>query len=115
MKGLADKDAAVRLVATAQLRDAGPAALVASPELAKSLSDSDARVRETAAEALIRLGLSPSSQETVIGEGGKVETVTSTGEKAIEALMGVLSSNDVQARKLALACLAKIGPPAELL
>jgi HEAT repeat protein len=113
-KGLADKDAAVRLVAAAQLRDQGFAALSASPDLAGALSDSDQRVSAAAAEALIRLGLAPPVQETVIGAEGKVETLTRTGEKAIEALRGVLSSKDVEARKLALACLAKIGPPAKL-
>ena len=89
-KGLSDKEPSPRIVAAARLRQLGPAAAPASKELAASLADGEARVAEAAAEALI-----------------------SVGEPAVEALTGQLASENVAARKLALACLAKIGPPAK--
>jgi hypothetical protein len=89
-KGLADKETSPRIVAAARLRQLGPAAALAAKELAAALADSEARVAEAAAEALINIG-----------------------EPAVEALVGQLSSDNVSSRKLALACLAKIGPPAK--
>jgi len=90
VKALADKETAPRIVAAARLRQLGAAAAPAAKELAAALSDSEARVAEAAAEALI-------------GIGGP----------AVEALAGQLSSDSANVRKLALACLAKIGPPAK--
>jgi len=89
-KGLADNDAGVRLVAAARLRQLGPAAAPAASELAGALADSDASVAEAAAEALIRVG-----------------------SAAVEPLVRQLSSGSAPARKLALACLAKLGPVAK--
>jgi HEAT repeat protein len=89
-RGLADQDASVRLVAAARMRQLGPAAAVVAKELAAVLGDADSSVAETAAEALIRIG-----------------------QPAIEPLAGQLASKSTSARKLALACLAKIGPPAK--
>jgi hypothetical protein len=89
-KGLADNDAAVRLVAAARLRQSGPAAAPAAKELANALGDSDGNVAEAAAEALIRIGAA-----------------------AVHPLAGQLSSSSTSGRKLALACLAKLGPVAK--
>jgi hypothetical protein len=90
VKGLADKESSPRLVAAARLRQLGPAAAPAAKELAVALGDKEARVAETAAEALINIG-----------------------QPAVEALAGQLTATHVNVRKLALACLAKIGPPAK--
>lgn len=84
---LADKDSSVRLVAAARLRQLGPAAAPAAKELAATLADSSTDVAEAAAEALIRIG-----------------------PPAVEPLAGQLASSSIPARKLALACLAKLGP-----
>src|SRR5262245_17678511 len=90
MKGLADKDAAVRLVGAARLRQLGSAAAPAARELASTLADSNNDVAEAAAEALIRIG-----------------------SAAVEPVAGQLSSKTASARKLALVCLARIGPAAK--
>jgi HEAT repeat protein len=87
---LADKDPAVRIVASAQLRRLGAASAPAASQLATALGDSDQRVRENSADALIVLGA-----------------------PAVPALSGALGSDKVEARKYALAALAKIGPPAK--
>jgi HEAT repeat protein len=87
--GLADGDAGVRLVAAARLRQLGIIAAPASKKLAAALGDNDARVSNAAAEALVNIGA------TAVGP---------TTEQ--------LSSNSLAARKLALACLAKIGKEA---
>jgi HEAT repeat protein len=89
-KVLADKDGSVRLVAAARLRQLGPAAAPAAAELADLLSDTNKDVAEAAAEALIRVG-----------------------QPACEPLAAQLSSSSVSARRLALACLAKLGPIAK--
>jgi len=89
-KGLSDKEPSPRVVAAARLRQLGPAAAPAAKDLAAALADSEARVAEAAAEALINIG-----------------------QPAVEALAGQLTSSNINARKLALACLAKIGPPAK--
>jgi HEAT repeat protein len=89
-RSLTDNDAAVRLAAAARLRQLGPAAAPAANELANALADSDANIAEAAAEALIRIG-SP----------------------AVEPLAQQLSSGSTPARRLALACLAKLGPVAK--
>ena len=88
--GLADKDAAVKVVAAAQLRRLGPAAAPAAKELAAALSDADQRVREAATEALILIGA-----------------------PAVEPLAGVLAGKSDEARKYALVALGRIGPPAK--
>ncbi len=88
--GLADKDAAVRIVAAAQLRRLSTAAAPAAKQLAGVLGDAEQRVRENAAEALILIG-----------------------QPAVEPLIVVLGESNVEARKYALAALAKIGPPAK--
>ena len=88
VQGLNDHDPSVRLVAAARLRQLGPAE--ASPQLATALSDTDSRVAEAAAEALIRIG-----------------------PKAVEPLAKQLPAGNAAARKLALACLAKMGPAAK--
>jgi HEAT repeat protein len=87
---LTDKDPSVRLVAAARLRQLGRDAASAAKELSAALADSDKDVAEAAAEALIRMG-SP----------------------AVEPLAEQLSSSSLTARKLALACLAKLGPAAK--
>jgi hypothetical protein len=87
-KGLADKEASVRLVAAARLRQLGPAASGAANPLAAALADSGADVAEAAAEALARIG-----------------------GPAVEPAAGQLSSTSAQARRLGLACLLKIGRP----
>jgi HEAT repeat protein len=89
-KGLSDPEAAVRIVATARLRQLGSAAAPAAGELATRLSDDEPKVRDAAAEALILIG-SP----------------------AVEPLSAQLESSSVDARKYALACLARIGPQAK--
>jgi HEAT repeat protein len=87
--GLADKEATVRLVAAARLRSQGAAAAPATRELAATLEDADGRVSNAAAEALVNIGK---------------EAVGPVAEK--------LASPKVEAKRLALACLAKIGPDA---
>jgi HEAT repeat protein len=89
-KALGDKEASVRLVAAARLRQLGSTAAPAAQALAAALADADARVREAAAEALILIG-----------------------EPAVGPLTTQLASSNVEARKFALACLAKIGPAAK--
>lgn len=88
-KVLADKDASVRLVAAARLRQMGPVAAPAAVDLAAQLADSNKDVAEAAAEALIRIG-----------------------PRAVDAVAEQLSASNVAARKLALACLIKLGPSA---
>lgn len=88
--GLRDKDAAVRKVAAARLRQIGSAAAPAAKELAATLADQNNDVAEAAAEALIRIG-----------------------SLAVEPVAGQLSSKTASARKLALVCLARIGPAAK--
>lgn len=87
---LDDADGSVRLVAAAKLRDIGPPAAAAATKLAERLADDDQRVRETAAEAMIAIG-----------------------KPSVEPLIGVLATQNVEAKKLALACLAKLGPAAK--
>jgi HEAT repeat protein len=89
-KGLADKHAAVRLVAAGRLRALGMQAKPAADELGKALADEDERVRTAAAEALVRVGV-----------------------LAVPVLGEQLSSQDVNARKLALACLSSLGTAAK--
>jgi HEAT repeat protein len=89
-KSLADKDAAVRLVAAARLRQLGSAASPAARDLAATMADQNNDVAEAAAEALIRIGA-----------------------PAVEPVTGQLSSKNAAARKLAMVCLARIGPPAK--
>ncbi|MBW8883678.1 MAG: hypothetical protein JF612_02645, partial [Planctomycetia bacterium] len=89
-KGLADKDAAVRLVAAARLRQLGSTAAPAAKQLATLLADEKSDVAEAAAEALIRIGAA-----------------------AVDSAAGQLSSKSASARKLALICLARIGPAAK--
>jgi hypothetical protein len=89
-KSLRDREPPVRLVAAARLRQLGPAAAPAAKELAAALADSNSGVAEAAAEALIRIG-----------------------PPAVEPLTGQLSASSINARKLALACLAKLGPAAK--
>jgi len=88
--GLADKDASVRLVAAARLRQLGPESTLAVEPLALALSDENAAVNEAAAEALIRIGAT-----------------------AVEPLAAQLSSTNANARRFALAALAKLGPAAK--
>jgi len=87
---LGDAEPAVRLVAAAKLESFGPASAPAAKQLAAALADSDQRVGERAAGALIRIGA-----------------------PAVEAIVSQLTAQDVEAKKLALAALAKIGPPAK--
>lgn len=89
-KGLSDKESAVRLVAAARLRQLGSPAAPAAKELADALADQNNDVAEAAAEALIRIGAA-----------------------AVEPVTGQLSAKSVAARKLALVCLARIGPAAK--
>lgn len=88
--GLGDKDVAVRVVAAARLRQLGPAAAVVAQALAVALGDSSPEVTEAAAEALIRIGA-----------------------PAAAPLGNQLGSTQVNTRKLALACLIKLGPLAK--
>jgi len=89
-KGLADMEAAVRLVAAARLRLIGAAAAPASKELAAALADDDSRVRAAAAETLVKIG-----------------------KPAVADVIAQLKSENLDARKLALYCLAKLGPAAK--
>jgi HEAT repeat protein len=89
-KGLKDNDAAVRLVAAVRLRQLGVQAAPAVHELAAVLADSNNDVAESAAETLILIGT-----------------------PAVQPVAEQLSSRNVSARKLALACLAKIGVAAK--
>jgi HEAT repeat protein len=87
---LQDVDASVRLVAAARLREMGPDAAIAAEGLARSLEDQDDRVREAAAEALIRIG-----------------------EPAVKPLMGELAAESPAARRWAVFALAKLGAAAK--
>jgi HEAT repeat protein len=89
-KVLHDPKPNVRLVAAGRLRALGLQAHPAVDELGKALADEDDRVRTAAAEALTRIGI-----------------------LAIPTLSEQLGSKDVNARKLALACLAGLGPAAK--
>lgn len=88
---LKDPEPAVRLVAATRLKQLGKAHLEkAAPQIAAALADSDERIRDAAAATLIDLGA-----------------------PAVEPLASQLTSTNLDARKFALACLAKIGPPAK--
>jgi HEAT repeat protein len=87
---ITDQDAAVRLVAAARLRQLGPAASPAAKALAAALADSSTDVAEAAGEALLRIG-----------------------PPAVEPLAEQLASSNPAARKLAIVCLAKLGPVAK--
>ncbi|MCI0361261.1 MAG: HEAT repeat domain-containing protein [Planctomycetaceae bacterium] len=89
-KGLADQDPAVRLVAAVRLRQLGAASAPASKNLAAALADSDSRVRAAAAETLVKIG-----------------------KPAVSDITGQLATDSLDARKLALYCLTKIGPDAK--
>jgi hypothetical protein len=88
--GLGVADPAVRLVAAAKLRSFGGSAAPAAKQLAAALADSDERVRDNAADALIVIGA-----------------------PAALPIIPQLTGQNTDAKKLALACLAKIGPPAK--
>lgn len=90
IKILSDPQPGVRLVAASRLRSLNAQALPAVDALGKALSDEDERVRTVAAEALTRIGL-----------------------LAVPTLGEQLSSKDVNARKLALACLGGLGTAAK--
>jgi HEAT repeat protein len=89
-KGLADKDAAVRVVAAARLRQLGPTAAPATKDLAQALADSSPDVAQAAADSLIRIG-----------------------PPAVQPLAAQLSSKSATVRKLALSSLARLGPAAK--
>lgn len=89
IKALGDNDPAVRLVAASRLRLLGSKAGSAVDALVAALGDTDMRVREAAAQALIAIG-----------------------QPAVSPLASTLNGSNVESRKLALACLAKIGPGA---
>jgi len=89
-KGLADQDAAVRLVAAVRLRQLGAASAPASKDLASALADSDSRVRAAAAETLVKIG-----------------------KPAVAEIASQLATDSLDARRLALFCLTKIGPDAK--
>jgi hypothetical protein len=90
IQGLSDREATVRLVAATRLRLFGKSAAPAAQTLTAALADSDPAVRDAIAESLI-----------------------SIGAPAVEPLAGMLNSPSADARKYALACLAKIGTPAK--
>jgi HEAT repeat protein len=89
-QGLADKESSVRLVAAARLRAMGTASAPASKELAAALADDDSRVRAAAAETLVKIG-----------------------QPCVADVVGQLKGANLDARKLALYCLAKLGPAAK--
>lgn len=89
-KGLTDQQPGVRLVAAGRLKALGMQAQPAADALGKALSDSDERVRTSAAEALVRIGV-----------------------LAVPVLGEQLGSQDANARKLALACLSSLGAAAK--
>ena len=72
------------------MRQLGSTAAPAAKELAATLADPNNDVAEAAAEALIRIGTA-----------------------AVEPVAGQLSSKTAAARRLALVCLARIGPAAK--
>ena len=86
-RGLSDGEASVRQVAAVRLRQLGSAAAPAAKDLAAALADEN--LRESAAETLIQIGAA-----------------------AVSPLAEQLASKNVDVRKYALACLAKIGPAA---
>jgi HEAT repeat protein len=88
-EGLADQQASVRLVAVARLRQLGAAAAPAKKQLAGALADSDARVGNAAGQSLVNIG-----------------------KDAVGVVAEQLNSQNRDARKQALACLATIGPDA---
>jgi HEAT repeat protein len=87
---LKDKQPAVRLVAAGRLRNLAAKAAAASNDLGTALADEDEAVRLAASEALVRIGSS-----------------------AVPALRTALESKNVNAKKLALACLSALGPAAK--
>jgi hypothetical protein len=87
--GLADQEASVRLVAAVRLRQLGADSAPATKQLAAALEDADPRVSDAAAQSLVNIG-----------------------KEAVAAIAGKLGSPSTQVRKLALACLIKIGPGA---
>lgn len=89
-KGLTDQEAAVRLVAAVRLRQLGAGSAPASKRLALAMADSDSRVRAAAAETLVKIG-----------------------QPAVGDIVAQLTTDRLEARKLALYCLTKIGPPAK--
>jgi hypothetical protein len=89
-QGLADQDAAVRLVAAARLRQLAKEAAPAAEELAHAMEDADPRVRDSAAEALAQVG-----------------------PAAVKPLIKQVDSKNATTRKLAIACLGIIGSPAK--
>jgi len=89
-KAISDQEPSVRLVAAARLRQLGQAAAPAAPQLAAALGDTDSSTAEAAAEALVRIGA-----------------------PAVGPLSEQLTASNLAAKKLALACLAKIGPASE--
>lgn len=113
-KGLSDKEATVRLVAAVRLRQLGADSAPAAKELAAALADADSRVRAAAAEALIQIGSVPDGIGAEFDNEGKGKAVMRRpGKTAVDALVSQLGSSSLDARKLALACLAKIGPNAK--
>ena len=88
--GRGASEPAVRLVAAATLQSFGSAAEPAAKQLAAALGDADPRVREKAATALIAIGA-----------------------PAALSIVPQLEARNLEAKKLALAALAKIGPPAK--
>lgn len=87
---LKDKQPSVRLVAAGRLRNLAAKAAAASTDLGTALADEDEAVRLAASEALVRIG-----------------------PPAVPALRTALESKNVNAKKLALACLSALGPTAK--
>lgn len=87
---LADELPSVRIVAAARLRKLGAAAAPAKKELAAALADADSAVRLAAAETLVKIGA-----------------------PAVAEVAAQLKSEQAETRKLAVACLASLGPAAK--
>lgn len=89
-KALKDTDTTVRLAAASRLRQLGAAAAPVATSLAMALGDSENAVAEAAAEALIRVHVA-----------------------AVGPVTEQLHASRPETKKLALAVLIKIGPPAK--
>jgi HEAT repeat protein len=120
-KSLADRDPAVRSMALLRLRALGRDAAPAVDDLGKLLESDDAKTRNSAAEALVRIGSkslptlearlessAPRVREAALYALGKMGQVA---RPALPALKKRLSDSDPQVKKLAEAVVARIENP----
>jgi HEAT repeat protein len=126
VKGLADKDARVRLEAADQLGLVGRAAKEAVPALEKSLQDADALVRVGAAEALLRIDPRQPAALKTLAEAlqnpqpkvrrAAADALGNSGADAataVPALTAAIQDRDQDVRWSAIVALGRIGPAAK--